>query len=65
MQNADIDTRKRWAVNYIRHELTNYDWVLERIKGKCGIGEEYNRYKNAVLEEIYKAYPELQSASRR
>ena len=34
----------RWMVNFIRHNLTEYDDVLYDAKGKVGIGDEYIRY---------------------
>ena len=56
---ADMNTRKRWAVNYIRHELTDYDNILREIKGKVGAGEAYEKYKEIIMENIFEVYPEL------
>jgi hypothetical protein len=56
---ADNETLNRWMVNYIRHNLTEYDDVLYDAKGKVGIGEEYTKYKIAVLDKIKEVYPYL------
>ena len=58
----DEKTLSRWMVNYIRHELTNYEQDLYDIKGRTGAVEEYYRYKDAVLEKIADAYPSLTDA---
>lgn len=58
---ADEDTKRRWMVNYIRHNLTDYDDSLYQMSGRPGCHEEYKRYKFAVLEEIAETYPALQS----
>lgn len=57
----DLDpaTLRRWQLNYIRHNLTDYDKKLYEFSGKIGINEGYIRYKNAVMAEIAKVYPEL------
>lgn len=64
-QHADKGTLDRWCVNYIRHELTDYDADLYEGKGQIGIGEEYARYRNAVLDAIADAYPMLADECRR
>ena len=56
---ADYATQQRWAVNYIRHELTEYDSNLYDMSGKVGCYKEYSRYKNAVLDKIAEFYPFL------
>ena len=58
---ADEATRNRWAVNYIRHELTDYERVLYEIKGCVGVGEAYEKYKASVTERIYEIYPFLKT----
>lgn len=64
-RHAGKGTLDRWCVNYIRHELTNYDADLYEGKGQVGIGEEYARYRNAVLDAIADAYPMLADECRR
>lgn len=56
---ADEATKERWAVNYIRHELTEYDEELWGMAGKVGVSEAYKRYKAAVLHAIASKYPFL------
>lgn len=46
-------------MNHIRHELTDYDADLYEGKGQVDIGEEYARYRGAVLDAIAVAYPML------
>lgn len=58
-------TLERWAVNYIRHNLTDYDEGLYSAKGEVGTHEEYERYKCAVLDAIADAYPALRGECRR
>lgn len=64
-RNADDETRERWTVNYIRHELTDYESELFDMAGKVGCGEEYWRYKKAVLDAISESYPFLADACER
>lgn len=54
---ADDSTIRRWEVNYIRHNLTEYDDSLYEMSGKVGCHKEYLRYKEAVLLKIGEAYP--------
>lgn len=54
---VDEVTLARWVVNYIRHNLTEYDEEIYNLAGKVGIEEAYTLYKNKVLDEIAKTYP--------
>ena len=56
---ADEATVRRWMVNYIRHNLTKYDDVLFDMSGRVGCHDEYDNYKEAVLDKIAEVYPEL------
>lgn len=56
---ADNGTVARWMVNYIRHNLTEYEESLFLLKGRVGKGVAYNTYKCAILDKIAAAYPEL------
>lgn len=54
------DTLNKWMVNYIRHELTSYDNILE-----THIFKRHEKYfrtelKLGILHEINKVYPELE-----
>ena len=64
-KNVDKQTMKRWMVNYIRHNLLEYDEDIYDMHGKVGISGEYIRYKNAVLDKIAEVYPELQDECER
>lgn len=54
---ADEDTLVRWVVNYIRHNLLDYDDFLYRIDGKVGAMDAYPEVKVEVLKKIAVAYP--------
>ena len=54
---APDEVKVRWIVNYIRHNLTDYDEELYSVKGKCGISALYSKYKNMILDKIAAAYP--------
>lgn len=62
---ADKQTKCRWMVNYVRHNLTEYDDTLYAISGKTGCHTEYLRYKHAVLTKIADVYPELRDECNR
>ena len=51
----------RWEVNFIRHELTRYDYVLEQIRVLVGTGDIYVMLRNEILDRIAQAYPGLSS----
>ena len=48
----------RITVNYIRHELTNYEEDLDLIFGKVGKIKAYELLNTFVYDKIKKAYPE-------
>lgn len=56
---ADPATIDRWTVNYIRHNMVDYDYCLEKLKGEVGKDEAYRILKNYVLDLIKSTYPEL------
>jgi len=57
----DLDSAflSRITVNYIRHNLTNYEDLLEELEGKVGKYEAYIKLKNKILEKIAEVYPDL------
>lgn len=57
--NIDRDTLERWMVNYIRHNLTTYDSLVDNLYNKIGRDIGYIKLKNKILREIEKVYPEL------
>lgn len=65
LSNVDTQTLRRWEVNYVRHELTEYDFDLYELSGKVGCSTEYIRYRNAVLDKIAEAYPYLRGECNR
>lgn len=56
---APEETVRRWMVNHIRHNMTEYDSALLIVNGKVGKDEAYRKFKNIVLDKIAEAYPEL------
>jgi hypothetical protein len=57
--NASAGVRDRWAVNYIRHELTAYDLCRLQAHGMVGVDRAVTVIRNRALTEIASAYPEL------
>jgi len=55
----------RIMVNYIRHNLTSYEDLLEELRGKEGKYEAYMKLKNKILEKIAEVYPELKEECNR
>jgi hypothetical protein len=55
----DEDFLCRITVNYVRHQMTNYEDSLRKIAGKVGTKEAYLHLKSKVLDAIAEAYPEL------
>lgn len=55
----DDPTVIRWMVNFVRHNLCEYDCALPTIDGKVGHDDLYVRLKSAVLRKISEVYPEL------
>lgn len=49
----------RICVNYLRHELTTYDDIIDSIKGHVGKDKAYALLKAKVLDVIAAAYPWL------
>ena len=46
-------------VNDIRHNYSNYDRVLKKVYKINRTDDDYNQYKNSVLEKISDTYPFL------
>ncbi len=57
---ADEETIKRWIVNFIRHNLSDYEEQLEILEGRTGKNKGYWHFKIKLAEEMKKVYPELQ-----
>lgn len=50
------DTMKRWCINYLRHECTEYDERLYRLFGKVGVQEAHDILKDKITKAIYAKY---------
>lgn len=50
--NPDENTLRRWVHNYVRHELTEYDRILDEIRGKVGVGEAYQAIREILDRRI-------------
>jgi len=55
----------RITVNYLRHNLTNYDDRLNALFGKVGKEEAYNLLNKKIYKKISEQYPELAPECRR
>lgn len=62
---ADEETQDRWMVNYIRHNLTEYDEELDRLYGRTGKDEAYFLFFKALLQKIATVYPNLEEECKR
>lgn len=58
---ADEGFIHRISVNFIRHELTEYDEALEEVAGRVGIGEAVSLIREMVYGAIAEAYPYLKA----
>ena len=47
----------RICVNYIRHELTSYDYLFAKTAGKTGIATAVNKIRAKIFAEIASVYP--------
>lgn len=64
-EDAGEATIQRWMVNYIRHNLTKYDRILDSNFRKVGKFEVYPEIKVAVMDRIAEAYPYLKDECER
>lgn len=56
---ADPAALQRWAVNYLRHVETDYDWLLDSVTGRAGVVEARRLIRSRVLRAIADQYPYL------
>ena len=56
---SDASFLCRITYNYIRHERTNYEQMLEQLFGKTGTKEAYQALRVKIDAAIAQAYPEL------
>lgn len=55
----------RWLVNFVRHNLVEYDKNLDLLYNKIGRNNAYIQYKTVVLNKIAVAYPILKEECER
>lgn len=55
----------KMKVNYIRHHLTIYDELLNRIARNVGVDDAYILLQNKIFDAIKKAYPSLKTECNR
>lgn len=56
---ADPAALRRWAVNYLRHVETDYDWLLDSVTGRVGVTAARRLIRERVLRAIADQYPYL------
>lgn len=56
-------TRRRWMVNFARHELSNYDEVRARYSRFPGVQDAAEAVREVVLDRIAEAWPQLRHAA--
>ncbi|MCK9567391.1 hypothetical protein M0R72_00410 [Candidatus Pacearchaeota archaeon] len=52
----------RIAVNFLRHERTDYEWLLQEYRGRVGIAEIHDALKRHIETLCYEMYPGLQTS---
>lgn len=55
----------RIRVNYVRHELTDYDEELENVAGKVGVREAVEVIQEKIFDKISEAYPYLSNECKK
>jgi hypothetical protein len=59
VSSADPAVLQRWAVNYLRHVETDYDWLLDSVTGRVGVAEARWLIRERVLNAIADQHPYL------
>jgi hypothetical protein len=62
---ADISTKNRWAINYIRRNLVSSRQDFALFRGQTGINEAEAALECKLYNEIAKAYPDLANAAHK
>lgn len=57
--------RDRICVNYLRHSLTHYDHLLEKIAGKTGRLRGHDLLFRRIMNEVGRVYPQLRTEADR
>lgn len=59
-KNSSLEFLNRITINFIRHQLTDYEAKLKKIEGKTGTNEAYAAQLRPIVDKaIEQAYPEL------
>ena len=61
---AEDSTVERWMVNYIRHNLTIYDYMLYSMIKENGDDVIYFKIHDGIIRKISDAYPMLSDACK-
>jgi hypothetical protein len=61
-RDSDEDSLHRICVNYLRHQLTKYDNLLDEVSGKPGADDLRAMIREKVLDAIEVTYPDLGEA---
>ncbi len=64
-EHSDKGFLDRIRVNYLRHELTDYEQTLDRMAGKVGASDGYVEVKVMMLNAIADTYPQLAAECRK
>jgi hypothetical protein len=56
LDSLDLATRIRWVENYIRHQLTDYEALIDQTYGEVGRGEAYWEMKLLVSNAVDTLY---------
>lgn len=59
VEKADRSTLNRWKVNYLRHELIQFDATIEGLFGQIGRAAAEKLLRRRALESIANTYPDL------
>lgn len=59
VESADPSALARWKVNYLRHQLTRYDELLDGMYGSTGRAAAEGLLRGRVYTAIAEAYPHL------
>jgi hypothetical protein len=65
VENLPEETRDRFAVNFIRHNLCSGDKDVYLYKGDVGVNEAKTQLECRIYESIANTYPELGVAAYR
>ena len=57
--------RDRVCVNYLRHRGTDYEYIIESIKGATGKEDARIMLREKIVEKIIDMYPELEEEAER